>query len=720
MNILSIELKNCYGINNISHEFDFSHNRVNLIYAPNGSMKTSLANTFIRISEGKEPEEKINNKKPFYHIKIDNNEIKKEEIFVIEPFNDSFKSESISTLLVNKKIKSEYDLIYNSILDLKYKLITQLNKLSKVKKDEIESQILKDFHVSDFYNLLNELVENIENADDYENIMYATITDPKVIELLDSEDIQKNINAYVNKYDELLEKSTYYKRGIFNPARADNVLKTLKKENYFDADHSLLLNGENESISDVETLKEKLENERVQIFNDKELKAICDKIISGVVAIRNFQDLLEQRPEITLDLINLKELRKKLWLYYFKCNKELITEIVQNYSAGKVRLSDIEKEAKIEETQWFDVKRIFEDRFHVPFEIDIRDKKNVILGTKNPNIIFRFKDDIKGKELSKDELQKSKILSLGELRALYLIYIIFEVRARIINQQKTLFIIDDIADSFDYKNKYAIIEYLKEMSTDSNFILLILTHNFDFYRTIQSRILDTARWENSFVAQRGEDNILLLKGGNKVICNPFGLWKNKLNENKRMLIASIPFIRNLIEYKDGNCCVDYSNLTSLLHIKNDTYSINIQKLENIFQKYLSNVDLTTYNKDKKVIELIYESAEEIVINPNNTEIYLENKICLSIVIRLIAEKYMWNVVSDKTPINGSQTGKLFDKLKNEKKDDDSFKEKLRILGCVNLMTPENIHLNSFMYEPLIDMSDHHLSKLYEEVKSLEV
>ena len=35
------------------------------------------------------------------------------------------------------------------------------------------------------------------------------------------------------------------------------------------------------------------------------------------------------------------------------------------------------------------------------------------------------------------------------------------------------------------------------------------------------------------------------------------------------------------------------------------------------------------------------------------------------------------------------------------------------------MTPENIHVNSFMYEPLIDMSDDHLRKLYADVEQLK-
>ncbi len=43
---------------------------------------------------------------------------------------------------------------------------------------------------------------------------------------------------------------------------------------------------------------------------------------------------------------------------------------------------------------------------------------------------------------------------------------------------------------------------------------------------------------------------------------------------------------------------------------------------------------------------------------------------------------------------------------------------LKCLDRVALMTPENIHVNSFMYEPIVDMSDDHLKKLYGDVKKL--
>jgi hypothetical protein len=45
---------------------------------------------------------------------------------------------------------------------------------------------------------------------------------------------------------------------------------------------------------------------------------------------------------------------------------------------------------------------------------------------------------------------------------------------------------------------------------------------------------------------------------------------------------------------------------------------------------------------------------------------------------------------------------------------------LPILEEVSLMTAENIHLNSFMYEPLIDISILQLKKLYSILLSLSM
>jgi hypothetical protein len=66
-------------------------------------------------------------------------------------------------------------------------------------------------------------------------------------------------------------------------------------------------------------------------------------------------------------------------------------------------------------------------------------------------------------------------------------------------------------------------------------------------------------------------------------------------------------------------------------------------------------------------------------------------------------------------IDSNQTPKLLNKFR------ELFGIELatiKVLQRVALMTPENIHLNSFMYEPILDMSDGHLRKLYGEVIAL--
>jgi len=64
-------------------------------------------------------------------------------------------------------------------------------------------------------------------------------------------------------------------------------------------------------------------------------------------------------------------------------------------------------------------------------------------------------------------------------------------------------------------------------------------------------------------------------------------------------------------------------------------------------------------------------------------------------------------------IESYQTSVLIERFK---KDFPAEIKTIGILEQVNLMTPENIHLNSFMYEPILDMSNEHLKNLYKDIK----
>jgi len=77
---------------------------------------------------------------------------------------------------------------------------------------------------------------------------------------------------------------------------------------------------------------------------------------------------------------------------------------------------------------------------------------------------------------------------------------------------------------------------------------------------------------------------------------------------------------------------------------------------------------------------------------------------------------MLSKITDKSPITNYQTATLFNKFKSEF--GITHELEIEILDRVNLMTPENIHLNSFMFEPILDLSMDHLKQLYNDVNNL--
>ncbi len=98
---------------------------------------------------------------------------------------------------------------------------------------------------------------------------------------------------------------------------------------------------------------------------------------------------------------------------------------------------------------------------------------------------------------------------------------------------------------------------------------------------------------------------------------------------------------------------------------------------------------------------------------NYNHIELQNKIIFSIVIRLKSEEWMLNKLNQEFESTNNQTRELYDAIKKELSDDEK-----RIIQKVLMITPENIHINSFMFEPILDISLDHLYTCFEEVKNL--
>lgn len=442
--------------------------------------------------------------------------------------------------------------------------------------------------------------------------------------------------------------------------------------------------------------------------------------------------VLESHTEIIPYLVRkrLDEFRMLLWNSYLIDLKDEFQALKSLYNSVKTKLS----EEQFEQTPWEKALAIFNSRFSVPFTMEIANKESAILGESLPRVEFRFEK--KGVDnvvvMNRSKLEQLEILSQGEKRALYLLNIIFDIEQRNLLGQETLYIIDDIADSFDYKNKYAIIEYLFDLKHNSKNNLIILSHNFDFYRTVSSR-LGILR-ENRLIAESTNENAIRLREETyqKVF---FKAWKEKLTNIKtsdvKCYLALIPFVRNFIEYgydysvlQEKFNCNDFTVLTSLLHLKKITNQITIEDISLLYNKYLFGDERKTlnprcYENNQSITECLRTEADKIDRNC----ILLENKIILSMVIRLNAENFMLNMIKDKEDKfeepTSNQTRYLITKMEKEKYLDSKIDTNIfRILDAVNIVTPEQIHVNSFMYEPLVDMDIIELLELYNQVKNL--
>jgi energy-coupling factor transporter ATP-binding protein EcfA2 len=380
---------------------------------------------------------------------------------------------------------------------------------------------------------------------------------------------------------------------------------------------------------------------------------------------------------------------------------------------GRPRRKEIELQAAAESTQWEKVIQIFNDRFFVPFRLSAENKHRIMLGQETMlKLVFQFEEGGESTGVERDDLLS--VLSNGEKKALYILNVLFEMEARKAAGRETLFVIDDLADSFDYKNKYAIIQYLEEMADHTNFELVLLTHNFDFFRTLVSR--GVVGYNRCFMAQKGESKIVLSPAEH--VNNPFirGFKKNFFTEGMQR-VASIPFVRNILKYTKGIDDADYIILTSLLHWKNDSASITNAELDRIFNDTFCGQESKTWGSpNQSVIDLLLLQADQALAADEGVD--FENKIVLSVATRIVAEKYMVAVLNDPRftdAIVANQTQVLFQVFRNRGLGTLQARE---TLDGVVLMTPENIHVNSFMYEPIIDMCDMALRELYSRVKTL--
>lgn len=721
MGVLSTDLQNCYGIKSLVRKFDFTRKSGSknafLIYAPNGLMKTSFTRTFEALAKGQEPIEERFGRTSKVDVNFKGVDLEKEKIYVLKSEIDLNSDEqSVTNLLINKSSKKKYDNLLSDLNESKLKLLNELKELSGIPLKKIEGLILKDFGRKDLIISVNDAIK-IAVTDDLSIFKYGEIFDPKAEEVLNSDEFTLKARDFAARYDEIFsECGGLYKKGIFNPTKANNTSSALEKNSFFDAGHKVKIDGENEAIG-LEDYKKKIIEVNKKIDEDKQLSSLKKKLEKNIQA-QAIQNLLEKSDSSQIEMFitkanrNRRELfKKEIWSYYLSQCSET-SNYLEKFESHKTELEKLEIEAAKEAPNWLNAINLFNSRFvDMPFKLDLYNQSDVVLGRDKAVLKFIFEEGSDIKECKRTEI---KALSQGEKRALYLLNFIFDVENRKRNNQETIFVIDDIADSFDYKNKHAILQYLEDLTRTEFFYQIILTHNFDFFRSLANNFVHR---ERCLMANKIDDSIELVKADavNDIFLN---LWKGRVHKDDGILYSCVPFSRNIVEYTKGCKSEEYELLTKLLHWKKETQTIT----KGEFFKVYNSIFGTSHEETSKelMFDLLMNKSESIISSNEVKGIDLQDKILLSIATRILGEMYITNQLricksdNEYWSSNG-QFGKMLNELEGYFSPTD---DRIVSLRKVSVTVSSNIHLNSFMYEPILDLSLIHLIELYKEIKSL--
>lgn len=741
MNNLTINVKDSYGIENFTHTFTWanaiSHAHTHIVYAQNGTMKSSLAKTLYDHSQGVSISDHIYGISGSCSLTDDSGaELPAQDVLSVPSFDSSgYECDQMSLLVASERLKKQYDELlakYTAALDA---FLSNLKNSSGVKRTADPETIMSSFcslfgenvPIENFVHIMKVNKTDIENAPDFlQNIRYTDIDTAYVKAFID--DNKNFLQDFVSKYDEVLEKSSYLRDG-FGTGNAQKVAETLGSEKFFSAKHKVVLleqdaaNGSEQerTIEDPEELKLIFQSEFDKIFNDPKVKEKFQKTLKKLdqanhADLKRVLTTAETRPVVGY-LNDFVLLKRRLWFAYMKKHLDQLEELIKLKDDIKDGVAALVESAKKEQTEWDNTVKIFNDRFvNLPFTLEIENKHNIMLeGVATPTTKFIYHHKRRGqKSLDKKELMG--FLSTGERKALYLLNLLFEFEVRKKSSKPQVVVLDDVVDSFDYKNKYAFLEYLHELSAEANNIhFVILTHNFDFFRLMQSRFFGHAHRENSWNALKVGDTINLIQAG---WFDPFPYIKGQAPRNKRAWLSLIPFARNLVEYSAGMADADFTLLTSCLHL-NTPNKVTASQVAGIFNSRI-NVASSPYAGTEDVCDQFIVEADLIATEALGNQVDLPNKILLSIASRLKAEEYMKGQLTAAQIQSATAKRNVFTReLYNEYiLAHPNEKATIAVLDSVNLITPENIHINAFMYEPLIDMGEDELRALYTKVKAL--
>ena len=724
---LELDLRGCYGIKDLRYCFgDVSLPLV--IHAPNGTMKTSLKRTLDDLSKGNVPLDLVSGiSATSYSVLLNGAPVPPDCIktFAYDEHALSNLSSDVASLLASEADKVYYQAALNRYEQKKTALLQAIKPVFSNRTDTAEKSIADAFGRS---------MEEVLLAYSGKRLMGVSkplVTIKKFSDAFGQaiSNCIKPASEIIRKYDVLvnraLKRGGILRKGVFELADLEAVAQALVAHHFYDAGHKVLFDAGNRtrevnSSAAMDNLILKIKN---SVSADPDVASVFSSLQNNLA-----KKGVERKP---LKLIETQPLAAAYYTNYDRFQQRFVLGVFQDHKIEYLDARDaLLAERKIKKilaqkaarglTEWKDAAEEFNHRFATKYKMVVHDARGDFLTGKPAHVEFVF-DGCPANSKNQDEIKG--ILSSGELRALFLLEVVFQSRKLLRSGRPYLLLYDDISDSFDYANKNCIMEYFKELADqNNNGCMLVLTHNFDFYRLFARRISDRL---HAFFAISEGGVIHVYPGGYlKDVLNNGIITKTSSTINASF--ALIPFARGIVELtsqeQDVNNDEHYKFLCNLMHYRpaGARFTLGGVKKRMSFDRRIQEKIFTDGTSLSQQYYQELRRACDAIAACTTLDQKLEDKLCLSMGIRIFAEKYCYRKLSGRhdlvtalTDLCHAAFGVMLEEFKIHYPND----KKLKDLELAAMLTSTDLHLNGFAYEPLIDYSIVRMRNLYRAIVS---
>lgn len=703
MELFLKKVENAFGIKSLHLNLENDKKMYQeLIYSKNGSFKTSFSNTLYNLSNGtlENVFDRLTDEKAILDISILENgkEIKNFDnrfvVFSREIYEQHSKllsdySSELETLTIDKK-NSEYinELLTEETIEIKLQIDNYLKGAGlnfEILLDMFSN--LEDGYLDRIIQLLNTIINH--EAQDISEINIKKIYQ-KAYDIVDQSEFQSKISNYIQVLENKINAQLFDKN--FNENNCLQFINNVDKAKYLSETKSRGLFLKDKVYYDIDEVKKIFEEEIKKISKDPEIIEQSKEITKLMGTAKESEFLKESIQKNPLLVKQLSAGRKNILLSYLKSSSIDYNYWLEVVKKAKKELNNVLKIAQDKQTNFERAIEIYKNRFHPIFDIKIVNKAESMLGIKTPTITFYHNRYC---EIPVSETKLSQILSSGEKTTLNILKFIVEYEN--CKKYHPFIILDDIVETFDYSNRYAFMEYINDL-VNLDVPTIVMTHNFEFYRTVSKRIPKLRK----SVASANSNGVVDIQTNNRINKNMENVLKCS---NIYDFFCAIPYLREIKTI----LLEDTKTLDSCLHYKENTSKLQIK---DILLQFPSNaIKSLKIDENDIYMEKLFEIADNL---SGFDDFDIVKKTILSLSCRLLIErKIIANNFNLLTNINTNQTAQLLD-LYGEK----LFPNVKKYLEAVQLSTPEFIHANAFMYEPLIDINGKYLFELYNQIKKI--